>query len=148
MARVATPDPGAPLGRQYVLYFSVQDKGTWFLTARTLPTGTQDLYGDVVTGADSHASARVLGQARGRLDPARGLVVVDAPASAFAGGLRRGTVLRALRAFVHRWVGQGVVPARQVAGIDVPLTGTGLPFDTAQGSHYVVGRRSCVHPGR
>jgi hypothetical protein len=147
MGRVATPDPVAPMGRAYTLVFSVQSRGSWFLAARTFPTGPQYVYGEYLGGVTSPFHLRVLGEARGRLDPSRGLVVVDAPASAFAGGLRRGAVLRALQASVSRWVGQGIVPAREVGGLDVPLTGVGLPFDNAKGGHYVVGSRSCVHPG-
>jgi hypothetical protein len=147
MAEVAVPDPVAPLGRAYTVVFTVQGKGSWFLSARTYATGTQYLYGDFVTQAGGTTASRVLGPARGRIDPARRLVVVDAPASVFAGGLRRGTTLRVPNASVGRWVGQGAVPAQQVAGQQVPLTGGAMSFDDARGRNYVVGTRSCVHPG-
>jgi hypothetical protein len=147
LRRIAVPDPRAPMGRDYNVHFSVRGKGVWFVAARTYPTGTQFLYGDVANELGVHDYLRVLGQARGRIDPARGLVVVDVPASAVAGGLRRGTTLRAPAAAVSRWVGQGNVPSRQVAGLEVPLAGTAVSFDDASGRSYVVGTRSCVHPG-
>lgn len=142
------PDPVAPLGRDYTLVFDVRGKGTWFLAARTYPTGTRFFYGDFISELGGiHAESRILGQARGRLDTARGTVVVDAPAAAFARGLRKGTLMVKLHAAVGRVVGQGLVASREVAGLQVPLEGTVLSFDAASGDRYVVGARSCVRPG-
>jgi hypothetical protein len=147
MRRAGGSDAAAPLGRYYTLVFDVRGKGSWFLSARAFPTGTQYVYGDFVQQTRVHSYPRVLGTARGRIDPARGVVTVDAPASTIAGGLRRGTSLLTLRAGAGRLVGQGVVASRQVAGQDVPLSGIGLGFDDASGNKYVVGTRSCVRPG-
>lgn len=147
MGQVRVPDTAAPMGRSYLLVFDVRDRGSWWVAARTYATGTQYFYGDFSEAIPVHTAPRVLGEARGRLDTARGLVVVDASAKAFAGGLRRGTYLTRLQAAVSRWVGQGLVPDITVAGEPIPVTGTGMSFDVASGDHYVVGQRSCLRPG-
>ena len=147
MGQVQVPDSAAPLGRAYFFIFEVRDRGSWFVHAFTSPTGTQYSYGDFVQQTRVHAAYRVLGTGKGRLDTARGWVLADVPARAVAGGLRKGTYLRNLQASVDRWIGQGVVPDRTVAGQPLPLSGSGLSFDQASGDHYVVGQRSCLHPG-
>jgi hypothetical protein len=149
MGQVRVPDAAAPMGRAYLLVFDVRDRGSWFVGVRTYPTGMRVVYGDFAeqAGQELTVSTRVLGEGKGRLDTARGWVLADVPARLVAGGLRRGSYLREPHAGISRWVGQGVVPDRNVAGVPVPLSGAGMSFDTASGDHYVVGQRSCVHPG-
>jgi hypothetical protein len=147
MGEVRVPDLVAPMGRTYFFTFEVRDQGSWFVFARTYPTGVEYSYGDFVEQAGVHAAYRVLGDGKGRLDTARGWVVADVPARAVAGGLRKGTYLRDLQASVSRAVGLGALRDRTVAGQPIPLGGVGMGFDTASGDHYVVGRRSCLRPG-
>ena len=117
------------------------------LRALTYATGTQFSYGYAYTDAAGVTYVRVVGAARGTVDPARNEVRVHVPAAALQGHVRKGTVLLDLHATTYLVWGQGVVGPRDVQGVTVPLHGTATGFDNGDADRYVVGTPSCVRPG-
>ena len=150
LAALEQPDPAAPTGHSYLLTFRVSGAPVdQFLEARTYPTGTQFDYGTLETDAAGDPYSHVAGRARGVLDLTRKEVRIHVSAALLLprGKVRKGTVLIAPTAITDRWWGQGLVPSPSVAGVVVPLGGTGTGFDRADGGDYVVGTPSCVRPG-
>lgn len=151
MADVQQPDPVAPLGHAYAFYFRVRGatQGTQhFVSAYTHATGTRFVYGYLAMDATGATRAHVLGDARGTVSPAKDEVRVHAATSGLRPPhVRRGATLTDLRVSTYRWWGQGLADDEDAAGVTLPLAGTGLGFDNAEGRRYVVGTASCVRPG-
>jgi hypothetical protein len=148
LADVVGTDLVAPTGHGYSMSFRVRgSEREQFLQARTYATGTQFSYGYRYTDAAGLTYVRVVGAARGTVDPARNEVRVHVPATVLQGRVRKGSVLLDLHASTFRLWGQGVVGPRDVQGVTVPLDGTATTFDSGDADRYVVGTPSCVRPG-
>jgi hypothetical protein len=156
VAALASPDPQAPLGRNYTVLFSAPKSGDLlFMSARTYPQGTKFVYGyqamDPSTGVNTNYA---LGDATGTTDTAKGEIHISVPVKGFVDGakakLAPGAKLVGLTATVDRIVGQGFVPSQSPApgAPRVPLGGFLLPFDDAAGGSYLMGTRSCVVVGK
>ena len=156
VAGLSTPDPEAPLGRNYtVLFTAPKSADLLFMSARTYPQGTKFIYGyqaeDPNTGVTTNYA---LGDAAGVVDTAKGEIHISVPVKGFVDGakakLAPGTKLAGLSATVERIVGQGFVPSQSPApgAPRVPLGGFLLAFDDAAGGSYVMGTPSCVAVGK
>ena len=155
-AAIATPDPQAPLGRNYTVLFTPPKSGDLlYMSARTYPQGTKFLFGyqamDPTSGVNTNYA---LGDATGVVDTAKGEVRVSVPIKAFVDGAKAkiapGTKLGGLSATIDRIAGQGFVPSQVlVPGTPrAPLGGLLLPFDDAAGGTYVMSTPSCVVVGK
>lgn len=156
VAGLSSPDPQAPLGRNYtVLFTAPKSADILFMSARTYPQGTKFVYGyqavDPTNGINTNYA---LGDATGAVDAAKGEIHISVPIKGYVDGakakLAPGTKLGGLSATVDRVVGQGVVPSQSPApgAPRVPLGGFLLPFDDAAGGSYVMGTPSCVAVGK
>lgn len=146
-------NPQAPLGQAWFVKFNVKGAPEIiFLSARAYPTGNQFVFGytapDPNTGVNT---SYTLGTATGVLDTAKNEVRISAPAAEFKkanANITKGAKLSGLLADAWRIAGQGVVPSQQAGPARVPLGGLLLPFDTATGTTYTVGTKSCVVLGK
>jgi hypothetical protein len=145
MAALQLPDPMAPTGRSYVLTFRLRGAPTtYFLAARTYPTGTRYEYGTYPVDAVGQSYVRVLGHGTGSVSPATREVRVSAPVSGLGAG-RRGATLVELGAGVYRQWSQELMEDPGATPVHVPVLAT--KFDEGAGDRYVVGTPSCVRPG-
>jgi len=156
VAALSTPDPQAPLGRNYTVLFTAPKSGDlMFMSARTYPQGMKYVYGyqavDPNTGVNTNYA---LGDATGAVDTTKGEIHISVPIKGFVDGakakLAPGAKLAGLSATVDRIVGQGFVPSQSPApgAPRVPLGGFLLPFDDAAGTSYIMGTPSCVAVGK
>jgi hypothetical protein len=142
VAAVQQPDPVAPTGRAYVFSFHVRGlPTTYFVAARTYPTGTRYTYGDY----PDNAYVRVLGHGTGTVNPATREVRVSAPVAGFLPrSVRRGSTLVELTAGVYRQWGPELLEDHGDSPVHPPSLASA--FDHAEGDRYVVGTPSCVKP--
>jgi hypothetical protein len=156
LAGLTSPDPQAPLGRNYsVLFNAPGSDDLLYLSARTYPQGTKFLFGyqaaDPTSGVNTNYA---LGDATGTVDTAKGEVHISVPIKSFVTGAKAnlgpGAKLAGLTATVDRIAGQGFVPSQSFApGTPrAPIGGLLLPFDDAAGTTYVMGTPSCVAVGK
>jgi hypothetical protein len=142
VAALQQPDPVAPTGRGYQFTFQVRGlRTTYFLAARTYPTGTSYTYGDF----PDDAYVRVLGHGTGTVNPATREVRVSAPVAGFLPkSVRRGSTLVALAAGVYRQWGPELLEDSGSNPVHTANLASG--FDRGEGDRYVVGTPSCVRP--
>jgi hypothetical protein len=156
VAALATPDPQAPLGRNFtVLFTAPKSADLLFMSARTYPQGAKFVYGyqavDPTNGVNTNYA---LGDATGVIDTAKAEVHISVPIKGFVDGakakLAPGAKLAGLTATIDRIAGQGFVPSQVfVPGTPrAPVGGFLLPFDDAAGAPYVMGTPSCVVVGK
>jgi hypothetical protein len=156
VAALATPDPQAPLGRNYTVLFSApKSPDLLFMSARTYPQGTKFLYGYQAVDPNTTVNTNyTLGEATGALDTAKGEIHISVPIKSYVDGAKAkiapGAKLGGLSASIDRIAGQGFVPSQVlVPGTPrAPLGGLLLPFDDAAGGTYVMSTPSCVVVGK